>query len=62
VVGLTQAERVSAPVRSRLLASLTVTQSLTPSKERAEPNLPLVVQPAQEMVPALLLPDESATG
>jgi hypothetical protein len=40
---------------------LTVTQSLLPSKVRAEPYLPSVVQVAPEMSPLLALPDRSAT-
>ena len=51
--GLTQASSVMAPVRSSGFASAIVTQSLTPSKERAAPWRPLAVRVAPEMVPLL---------
>src|SRR5262245_57239943 len=59
--GLTQASRVMAPVKSRLLESLTVTQLLLPLKDRAPPNLP-AVQVAALTVPLLPLPEESPTA
>ena len=48
-------------VRSREGASLTVTQSLTPSKERALPKRPWVMRLAPLMVPVLPLPEASTT-
>src|SRR6185503_7940984 len=59
-VGLSHASTVSPVVRSRELASLTVTRSLTPSTERACPYFP-AVHVAPEMVPVLPLPEISAT-
>src|SRR5437867_3080842 len=58
--GLTHASSVMPAVRSRSLASATVTQSLTPSKDNAAPFLPAVDQEAPEMVPVCALPDASA--
>src|SRR5262245_22393190 len=49
--GFTHASRVMAPDRSSELASLTVTQSLTPSNDSAPPYLPPAVQAAPESVP-----------
>jgi hypothetical protein len=57
--GRTQASRVIAVVRSSDAESATVTQSLTPSKLRALPNLP-VVQVAPLTVPPFPRPDPSA--
>ena len=59
-VGRTQASRVMPVFRSSVAASATVTQSLTPSKLSALPFFP-VVQVAPEMVPALPLPERSAS-
>src|SRR3954464_5527203 len=59
--GLTHASSVSGPLVSSESASGTVTQSLTPSKFRAPPKRPAVVQAAPETVPVLPLPDLSAT-
>ena len=50
-----------ALVRSSVLESLTVTQSLTPSNDSALPYLPLVVQVAPEIVPLFPLPEVSAS-
>ena len=47
-------------VRSRLSASGTVTQSLTPSKLSAPPNLPAAVRVAPLIVPVLPRPEASA--
>src|SRR5688500_16133502 len=57
--GLTHASRVRPLVRSRELASATVTQSSTPSKDRARPNRPAVVQVAPERTPLLPKPELS---
>jgi hypothetical protein len=58
--GRTHASTVMPVVRSREAASATVTQSLTPSNDRAPPYLPAAVQAAPETVPALELPEPSA--
>ncbi len=58
-VGLTQASSVMAAVRSSESASGTLTQSFTPSKERALPNLPVAERVAPEIVPVLPVPDSS---
>src|SRR6476619_5188449 len=50
--GWTHASRVIPVVRSNPAESATVTQSLTPSNERAPPYLP-VVQVAPEIVPVI---------
>jgi hypothetical protein len=50
-----------ALVMLRRLVALTVTQSLTPSKDSALPNLPWVLQAAPEITPVWLLPEASAT-
>ena len=60
VVGKTQASIVMPVVRSRSLASATVTQSLTPSNESALPLRPAVVQAAPESVPRWPVPVASA--
>ena len=54
-VGKTHASSVIPVVRSSALASATVTQSLTPSNDRALPNLPAVVHVAPLSVPVRLL-------
>ena len=59
-VGYTHASRVMAPVRSREVASATVTQSLTPSNDNAPPYFPPVVQAAPEIVPVFPFPERSA--
>src|SRR5688572_25423739 len=59
-VGRTQASTVIPVVRSSVARSATVTQSLTPSNDRALPLCPAVVQVAPEIVPAGPLPDLSA--
>src|SRR5256885_2377025 len=61
MVGLTQASSVSPFVRSRLLASLTVTQLELPLKESALPYLPALDQAVLAVVPPLALPEASAT-
>ena len=61
VVGKTQASRVMAVVRLSRLVALTVTQSFTPSKASALPNLPWVLQAAPEIVPVWPFPEASAT-
>src|SRR4051812_14211414 len=61
VVGLTHASIVMPVVRSSEFASATVTQSLVPLNESAEPNLPPAFHVAPETVPVLLLPDASVT-
>src|SRR4051812_44037244 len=58
-VGRTQASIVTPVVASRESASGTVTQSFTPSKLSAPPNLPAVLRMGPSIVPALLRPDES---
>ena len=58
--GLTHASSVIPVDRSSELVSAIVTQSLTPSKERAPPFLP-AAQTAPESVPWLPLPEVSAT-
>ena len=58
--GLTQASSVARVVRSSDALSGTDTMSFTPSKLSADPNLPVVVRVAPEMVPVLPLPEESA--
>lgn len=60
-VGNTHASSVIVVVRSSELASLTVTQSFTPSNASAAPNRPLGVRVAPLTVPVLALPDESTT-
>src|SRR5687768_13828288 len=55
-VGNTHADSVMPTVRSSALLSATVTQSFTPSNDRALPYLPCVVQVAPEMVPVRPLP------
>jgi hypothetical protein len=40
---------------------LTVTRAFEPLKERAFPNLPVLIQVAFPIAPALPLPDASAT-
>ena len=55
-VGLTQASRVMAVVRSRELESLTVTQLLLPLNDRALPNFP-AVQEVELTVPLFPLPE-----
>jgi len=59
LLGRTQASSVIVLDRSRLAESATVTQSLTPSKLRAEPFLPAVVQAAPEIEPVFALPESS---
>ena len=59
--GNTHASSVMPVVRSSDGASATVTQSLTPSKDRALPNFPCVLQVAPEIVPVRPLPEVSAT-
>src|ERR687888_506106 len=59
-VGRTQASIVMPVVRSSTSASATVTQSLTPSKLRAPPNLPAVFHVGPFSVPVLPRPDASA--
>src|SRR4029453_15773596 len=61
-VGLTQAESVIPLLKSRSLASATVTQSLTPSKESAPPFLPAADHVAPEIVPVFPLPVASPAG
>ena len=60
-VGYTQASSVMPVVRSSDAESLMVTQSLTPSKERALPKRPWVIRVAPLMVPVLPLPEPSTT-
>src|SRR6266496_2792291 len=60
-VGFTQASSVIALVRSSEVESATFTMLLTPLKLSAEPNLPLVVQVAPEIVPLFPLPDRSGS-
>src|SRR3954469_4588563 len=57
--GRTQASSVIALVRSRLLASGTLTWSLTPSKDSAEPNLPVSERVGPLIVPTLPVPEAS---
>src|SRR5436190_9691911 len=59
-VGYTQASRVIPLVRSKESESFTVTR-LNPSKLRALPNLPWLVQVAPLIVPVLPNPDTSVT-
>src|SRR4029453_9840481 len=59
-VGLTQAESVIPLLRSRSLASATVTQSVTPSNESAPPFFPAADHVAPEIVPVCPLPVASA--
>src|SRR4051794_6393746 len=59
-VGCTHASRVMAVVRSRLLASATVTRLLVPLKLSAPPNLPVATCVAPVIVPGLFWPEESA--
>src|SRR3954451_15162282 len=59
-VGRTQPSSVMPVVRSRESASATVTQSLTPSKLRAPPNLPAVLRTGPLIVPVLPRPDASS--
>ena len=61
-VGRTHASSVIPVVRSRLLASATVTRSLTPSKVSALPNFPAVVHVGPLIVPTLPLPELSAAA
>ena len=49
-------------VRSSDALSGTVTQSFTPSKVSAEPNLPAVVRTAPAIVPLLPRPEPSVTA
>jgi hypothetical protein len=58
--GRIHASIVMAVVRSSEFASGIVTQSLTPSKLSAPPDLP-VVRVGPEIVPALPLPEASVT-
>ena len=58
--GITHASSVIPVVRSSEFASGTVTQSLTPSKLNAAPNLPAPVHTGPEIAPAFPFPDESA--
>src|SRR5215510_5140485 len=57
--GLTQAERVKEPDRSREAESSAVTLSSMPSKYRALPTLPAVHRGPLIRVPVLPLPEES---
>src|SRR4051812_1525024 len=59
-VGRTQPSSVMPVVRSRESASATVTQSLTPSKLSAPPNLPAVLRTGPLIVPVLPRPEASA--
>ena len=59
-VGKTHASSVNAVVRLSSAVEATVTQSLTPSKVRALPKRPWVVQVAPVMVPVCPLPEASA--
>ena len=59
-MGLTQASRVRAPVRSREAASATVTQALTPLNDRAPPYFPEADQVAFDRVPVFPRPLASA--
>ena len=59
-VGYTHASKVTPLLRSRESESLTVTKS-EPLKERALPFLAVVVRAAPVIVPALPLPETSAT-
>src|SRR5688572_14223231 len=59
VVGLTHASSVMPPVRLSAAASATVTQSLTPSKDSALPNLPPATLTASRIVPWRPPPEES---
>jgi hypothetical protein len=58
--GSTHAISVIPVVRSSELLSLTVTQSLMPSNDRALPYLPAVVHAAPLTVPPFALPETSA--
>ena len=60
-VGFTQASRVMPLVKSSDALSAIVTQSLTPSNDRALPVLPAVVQVGPESVPLLAEPELSAS-
>ena len=55
-VGKTQASIVMPVVKSRSLASFTVTQSFTPSKVSALPNFPCAVHAGPAMVPVCPFP------
>src|SRR5438270_181152 len=57
--GLTQASRVTAPVRFSDAESLTVTRELVPLKARAPPNSPAVDQVVFFTTPVLPLPEAS---
>ena len=59
--GNTHASSVARVDRSSEALSGTVTQSFTPSKVRAEPNLPAVVRTAPAIVPLLPRPEPSVT-
>ena len=61
-VGKIQASSVARLVRSSDAASGTVTQSLIPSKVRADPILPAVVRVAPEIVPLLPRPEASVAA
>ena len=59
--GFTHASSVMPLLRESEAESATVTQSLTPSKVSAPPDLPAVVQVAPEIVPLLPRPELSAS-
>src|SRR5262245_1263629 len=61
VEGLTQASNVIPVVKRSELASGTVTKSLAPSNESADPNLPAADHVAPETEPLFAWPETSAT-